>query len=230
MQAVILAAGRGTRLRPLTYEVPKPMLRVAGKNLIEHNLDQLPDEVDELILVVGYLSGQIINHFGEEFGGRRVRYVKQKKLSGTAGALWLAKDLLKERFIVMMGDDIYSQSDIQCCLQHERCVLAKEVFGPIAGGRLKLDTHGNLNDIVEGVHKRKASLVNTGFYVLTEEIFRYEPVPLKDKKEFGLPQTMVKMAKDYPVKIEKATFWLQINDIGGLKRAHNILSKNSNGR
>lgn len=56
MQVVFLAAGEGTRMRPLTYHVPKPMVRAGGKNLLEHNIDALPDTVDEIVIVVGYLA------------------------------------------------------------------------------------------------------------------------------------------------------------------------------
>ncbi len=223
MQAVILAAGRGTRLRPITYDIPKPMIKINGKNLMEYNLDKLPAEVDEIIMIVGYLAPKIMSHFGNEFNGRKIKYIKQEKKNGTGGALWLAKEQLDKRFIVMMGDDIYSKEDINKCLKHERCVLANEIQGNFAGGRLKLDTNGNLEDIVEGIHKKGKSLVNAAFYVLTNDIFKYDLVPLPGGKEYGLPQTMIKMAKEYPVKIERASFWLQINDVAGLNHAKKIL-------
>lgn len=225
MQAVILAAGRGTRLRPLTYHVPKPMIRIAGKNLIEHNIDRLPKEVDELIFVINYLGEQIINHFGNELAGRKVRYVKQKKLLGTGHALTMCKKFLGKKFLVMMADDIYSADDIKRCLKHERCILAREVNGKFAGGRIKLDSSGHLEDIIEGVHNRKKSLVNTGFYVLTDKFFKYDLVRIEGKKEYGLPQTIVKLARDLPIKIEKATFWLQISDLAGLRNAEKILKR-----
>jgi UDP-N-acetylglucosamine diphosphorylase / glucose-1-phosphate thymidylyltransferase / UDP-N-acetylgalactosamine diphosphorylase / glucosamine-1-phosphate N-acetyltransferase / galactosamine-1-phosphate N-acetyltransferase len=222
MQAVILAAGRGTRLRPLTYDVPKPMLRVAGKNLIEHNISELPDDVDELVLVVGYLSPQIINHFGNEFSGRRVKYIKQNKLLGTGHALHACRTILKDRFLVFMGDNIYSRADMAKCLQNDHCLLAEEVRGKFSGGRIKLDSAGHLDDIVEGVHKN-GGLFNTGLYVLTPKFFEYDLVKLADKDEYGLPQTMVRMSRDYPVKIEKVNWWLQITDLADLKRAEKIL-------
>ena len=225
MQAVILAAGRGTRLRPITYNIPKPMIRVAGKNLIEHNINQLPNEIDELVIVVNYLAEQIINHFGNEFAGRKVKYVKQKKLLGTGHALSLCKNLLKDKFLVMMADDIYSGDDIRRCLKHERCILTKEVFGKFVGGRVKLDSSGHLDDIVEGAHNRSKSLANVGLYVLTDKFFQYNLVPLSKKKGYGLPQTVVKVARDWPIKIEKTNFWLQINDLAGLKRAEKMLKK-----
>jgi len=223
MQAVILAAGRGTRLRPITYNIPKPMIRIAGKNLIEHNIDQLPEEIDELIIVVNYLAEQIMNHFGKECAGRKVRYVKQKKLLGTGHALSLCKNLLDNRFLVMMADDIYSGKDIRKCIKHERCILTKEVFGKFVGGRIKLDSSGHLENIVEGVHNKSKSLVNTGLYVLTDKFFKYDLVPLSGKKGYGLPQTVVKVARDLPIKIEKADFWLQINDLAGLKRVEKAI-------
>ncbi len=226
MQAVILAAGKGTRLRPITYHVPKPMVRVAGKNLLEHNLDKLPKEIDEIIFVIGYLGEQIKNHFGDEFEGRKIKYIRQKELYGTGHALHVCKNLLKDRFLVMMGDDIYNKDDIKRCIKHDFVMLVSEVSGKFSGGRIKLNKDGNLEDIVEGTHKRKTSLVNTGLYVLTDKFFDYKLVQLPDRKEYGLPQTLVTMARDYPVKIEKATSWLQISDLKGLERAKKILEKN----
>ncbi len=223
MQAVILAAGLGTRLRPLTYHVPKPMIRVAGKNLIEHNLDKLPEEVDEIILVVNYLKEQIINHFGDEFGGRRIKYVEQSKPLGTGHALHACKDLLGDRFLVLMGDDIYNAEDIKRCLQHKNCMLASEIRGSFSGGRIQLNSEGTLKNIKEGKHKRDISLVNAGFYIITKPFFDYKLFYAPDKNEYYLPQTLVKMAKDYPVDIEKATEWIQISDLAGLKRAEKIL-------
>jgi NDP-sugar pyrophosphorylase family protein len=223
MQAVILAAGKGTRLRPITYDIPKPMIRIAGKNLIEHNIRELPGEIDELIIVVGYLAPQIINHFGREFEGKKIRYIKQKKLLGTGHALQLCKNILGERFLVMNGDDIYSRQDIKKCLEHERCILTKEVRGKFVGGRIMLDSSGYLKDIVEGRHNRSKGLVGVGLYILTKKFFNYDLAPLKGKKEYGLPQTLVKVAQDWPVKIEKASYWLQISDMAGLKRAEKIL-------
>jgi len=220
-----LAAGRGTRLRPLTYHVPKPMLRIAGKNLIEHNLDKLPAEIDELIFVVNYLKEQIVNHFGYEFGGRKVKYVYQKDMLGTGHALKACQKVLADRFLVMMGDDIYSKADIEESLKHEQCIVAKETSGKFAGGRIKLNSQGNLEDILEGAHKSKAGgLANLGLYVLTDKFFDYNLEKIYGGKEYGLPQTLVKVAQDHPVKIVRATDWIQISDLAGLKRAEKILT------
>lgn len=223
MQAVFLAAGLGTRLKPITYHIPKPMIRVAGKNLLEHNLDQLPNEIDEIIIVVGHLSEQIENHFGKEYKGRKVKYIKQRKFLGTCYALGLCKDVLKDRFLVIMGDDIYCRSDIEECLKFPQAMLAKEISGKFIGGRIKFNKSGHLEDIIEGTHKRKKSLVNTGLYVINKHFFDYKPEPIVGGKEFGLPQTLVKMSDQYSIQIVKANFWLQINNISGLKRAEKIL-------
>src|SRR5437016_4983418 len=109
MQAVILAAGHGTRMVELTQSVPKPMLTVAGKPLLEYKLDALPEKIDEVIIIVGYLGGVIQKHFGGLYDNKRILYVEQEKLDGTAGALWCAKDILHDRYLVMMGDDIYAK-------------------------------------------------------------------------------------------------------------------------
>lgn len=223
MQVVILAAGLGTRLRPLTYHVPKPMLRIGGKNLIEHNLDNLPNEIDKVIIVFNYLGEQIINHFKDGYNGLKINFVKQKKLSGTAYALHQCKDLLNDRFIVMMGDDIYSKDDMKKCVNQDRCMLVKEIGGKFVGGRIKLDSDGKLAEIEEGIHNRSISYLNTGFYVIDKNFFNYDMVKIPKRDEYGLPQTLVNYGNDFPVDIIKATNWIQISDLASLKRAEKIL-------
>jgi NDP-sugar pyrophosphorylase family protein len=92
MQCVILAAGKGTRLRPLTDTIPKPLVKVAGRPLLDHIVEALPSSVNELIIVTGYLEEQIHTHCGKSFHGRKVTYVHQEEQKGTAHALWLCKD------------------------------------------------------------------------------------------------------------------------------------------
>jgi len=79
MQCVILAAGKGTRLRPLTENCPKPLVEVGGKTLLDHIVGALPSSVDELIIVTGYLGEMIEAYCGTEFHGRKVTYVTQKR-------------------------------------------------------------------------------------------------------------------------------------------------------
>jgi len=227
MQAIILAAGEGTRMRPLTYHIPKPLARVCGKNLVEHNLEKLPDEVDELIFVVGYLAEQVMNHFGSEFGGRKVTYVKQKKFLGTAHAVSLCKQYIRGRFMVMMSDDVYSKEDFAECTKYDRAILVKKIHGKSTAGRVTCDEDGNMLNIQEGTHQDDGSgiLANTNFFVLTPEYFDYDMVPIKDGKEYGLPQTVVEMSKDYPVKIVEATNWMKIDGVDDLKRFELICSK-----
>jgi bifunctional UDP-N-acetylglucosamine pyrophosphorylase/glucosamine-1-phosphate N-acetyltransferase len=225
MQAVILAAGKGTRMGILSNSTPKPMLKVLGKSLLEHKIDMLPDAVDEIIFVINHLGDQIQNHFGENYNGRKISYVEQPELNGTAGALFQAKEILKDRFIVMMGDDLYGREDMKKAIGHKNAVLVRKTEGSTPGGKVVLDEDEHLLEIVEDkkgdIHN---GLVNTGFYVLSSDIFNYEPVRLGESKEFGLPQTMVIMAKDLPVKVVLADFWLNITSPEDLLLAEKVLS------
>ncbi len=136
MQAVMLAAGKSTRTYPLTLTRPKPLLKFMNKTLIEHNLQQLEGLVNEVIIVIGYKGEMIKKKIGNKFGKLKIIYVEQKKQLGSGHALMEVKDLLKDRFLVMNGDDIYCKKDIAKCLKHKYCVLAKpeerpERFGVI---------------------------------------------------------------------------------------------------
>lgn len=108
MQAVILAGGRGERLRPLTDAVPKPLVRVAGRPFLDFLLGFLRGQgVSDVVLLTGYLSGMIERHVGDGASfGMRIRCAREKKPLGTGGALKGALPLLAEEFLFLNGDTL----------------------------------------------------------------------------------------------------------------------------
>lgn len=106
MQAVILAGGLGTRLRPLTRTVPKPMVPIAGTPYLEHQLRLLADQsITDIVLLTGYLSEQIEDYFGDGTGfGLSIQYSREPSPLGTAGAIRQAADKLADAFLLIYGD------------------------------------------------------------------------------------------------------------------------------
>jgi UDP-N-acetylglucosamine diphosphorylase / glucose-1-phosphate thymidylyltransferase / UDP-N-acetylgalactosamine diphosphorylase / glucosamine-1-phosphate N-acetyltransferase / galactosamine-1-phosphate N-acetyltransferase len=229
MQAVILASGKGTRMRDLTVSTPKPMLTVLGKSLIEHKLDILPPMVDEVIILVGYLGDVIRDAFGEHFKGRRIRYVEQDVLNGTMAALALASPLLTDRFVVLMGDDLYAREDIDACFATgDWSVLVQSTETMASGGRMIMDAAGHIVDIEEGDHTGKPGLMNTNLFALDPRIFEYPMIPkTAGSDEYGLPQTVVAASKSssIPLVAVEATFWFQITAPEDLERAETVLTE-----
>lgn len=226
MQAVILAAGRGVRMKPLTDTTAKPLLKIAGRPLLDYTFDALPDEVDQVIVVIGYFGEQIQKYLGENFRGRSIKYVVQKKLEGTAKALSEAQTLLRDRFLVLMADDVYAKEDIEQCLQHEQAILVMKSERESPGGRVLLDKGGKLQTVVEGVRNPAGSRISTNAFVLNQSFFRYKPVKLSDRNgEWGLPQTVSKMARDHPVAVVEATRWTKITTPQDLTLAGQLLQK-----
>lgn len=224
MQAVILAAGRGTRMGDLTEKIPKPMLKIKGKPILEYKLEALPKEIEEIIFVVGYKRGIIEKYFGDNFNGKKIVYVIQEELNGTGGAVHLVKDLVKDSFMVLMGDDLYHKKDMSEIIKYDNAILASEIENPSQFGVFELDKDGNLLDIWEKPLNPPSNLINTGLYVISRDFFDYELVAINEL-EFGLPQTLVKMAKDFPIKIVKTDKWQPIGNPQDLERAHDLLEK-----
>ncbi len=226
MKTVILAAGRGTRLGELTQTTPKALMPVSGRPIIEHILSALPSEVSEVILIIGYLGDKIHSHLGSSYGNVSIRYVSAKELNGTGGMLWLAKEYLPEgKFLVLNGDDIYDKQELQQCLQHD-LVMGLHVSS-IPGPQYISIEIGPDNNVTG--HRRPdptESAINmaTGAYVLDNRIFDYELVRLANG-EYGLPQTILKMAVEYPVKGFFMKNWHQINAADDIKKADQALSK-----
>lgn len=223
-QAVLMAAGLGTRLLPLTLTTPKPMLDVAGRPILEYTFDALPTSVEEVIVVVGHLKEKIIGHFGDSWRGRRLTYVEQTELKGTGHALASCRHLLRGRFYVLNGDDLYEAADLQAMAEHEQAILAKAATEACVIGALITDETGNLREIVEGAEVAPGALINVGAYLLDEGFFGYPLVPIRDGKEFGLPQTVVTMSKERPVFVARASFWMPVGRPAELEHAASVMS------
>jgi NDP-sugar pyrophosphorylase family protein len=224
MQVVILAAGRGKRMKDLTNGISKTMLKIKGKPILEHKINALPKEIKEIVFVIGYYGEHIMNHFKKYFNGRKVTYVFQTDLNGTGGALFLARSVLKDKFLVMMGDDLYHKKDIKNLLKHDLAVLGREVEDVSKFGIIKTNPKGHMIEIVEKPQRSKDKLANTGVYVMNKKIFDYDLVSIGGG-EFGLPQTLAKMAKDHVVKVEKATIWHAIGNAEDLAEAEKVIHK-----
>lgn len=222
MQAVILAAGRGTRMGTLTDHCPKPMLPIAGRPKLAYTIERLPDEVDEVIIVVGYLGGVIREYFGETYAGKRMHYVEQQILNGSSGALALVRDMVGQKFLVLNGDDLYHRDDLTRMLRHDVAILVCEREDAERFGVLETDGAGRPIAILERPHGPEYTLVNTGAYVLNYEFFTYPLVPISET-EYGFPQTLMQMRDRYEIVVEHATHWLPISMPEDLKTAEGQL-------
>ena len=229
-QAVILAAGRGTRMEELTTAVPKPMLLVDGKTLLEHKLDALPDEIQEVVIIVGHLSDVIKMQYKSTYRGRTLTYVEQSDLNGTAGALWAAKDVLKDRFLVLNGDDIFTTEDLKTCAEESDSwkLLVQQMPEMHRAGSVELDENANITGIIEGDSGTGPGLASTNMFALDKRLFTQPLIPKQEGSlEYGLPQTVIAAAKALGIKLEPVftTDWIQINAPGDLTKAAEILKK-----
>jgi bifunctional UDP-N-acetylglucosamine pyrophosphorylase/glucosamine-1-phosphate N-acetyltransferase len=234
MQAIILASGRGTRMGALTDTVPKPMLMVGGRTLIEHKLDALPSEIDEVIFVIGYKGEVIRECYGAAYKGIRLIYIEQENLNGTASAVWLTRPYLKDKFLVLMGDDIYSKEDLaHCATQQDWSVLIQRTDTMGSGGSMVVDDEGIVHGIEEGEHAGKPGIMNTNLFLLDTRVFAQVPIPKAvGSDEYGLPQTVVEASRtlSIPLHALDAHGWIQITVPEDLEMAERVLQQGVEGK
>lgn len=218
MQCVILAAGKGTRLRPLTENTPKPLIKVAGKALLDHIVGALPSAIEELIIVTGYLEEQIKEHCGDEFYGRKVTYVQQAEQKGTGHALWLCKEHIKGRFLYMFADDLHSPEDIARATSYTRSMLTLTTPNPERFGIVVRHPDGTLAEIIEKPEHPPSNLASTGVFVLDENIFKYD-LSVETKGEFYHTDVIREYAKEYPIAVVEQNVWIPIGYPEDIKKA-----------
>ncbi|MFB6200224.1 MAG: sugar phosphate nucleotidyltransferase [Candidatus Nanohaloarchaea archaeon] len=204
MKAVILAAGKGTRMRPLTEDTPKPLLKVAGKPIIRHNIELIREEADEVIIVAGYKLKQFKNYFS---GEEDVKIVEQEEALGTAHAALQAKEFIDRKAVIMNGDDIYGEKALKAA-NHDSAVLYRKVDDPRKYGVFETED-GKAIDIEEKPEKPPSDRANIGFYVVKKRFFDLlEEVEKSERGEYEITDALAEYLSETDVKLEKAERWL----------------------
>ncbi len=238
MKAVILAAGEGKRMRPLTYERPKVMLPVAGKPLVEHLLGEVKEAgINEFIFVVGYHDETIRDHFGV---GKRwdvdIQYVTQKTQLGTADALRKTEALVEDtdEFLMLNGDTIVSAEDIKrvsCIASSSEIALGViKVKNPEDYG--VIETEGEkITKIHEKMKEPPSNLINAGVYLLNEpSIFEALSKTAKSKRgEFELTDSLQLLIEEgNNVFWKPIEHWVDVSYPWDLLAANELLIEKTN--
>jgi UDP-N-acetylglucosamine diphosphorylase / glucose-1-phosphate thymidylyltransferase / UDP-N-acetylgalactosamine diphosphorylase / glucosamine-1-phosphate N-acetyltransferase / galactosamine-1-phosphate N-acetyltransferase len=223
MQAVILAAGEGTRMRPLTLTCPKPLISVAGRPLLEHVVRALPQEVDEIIIVVRYLAEKIIETCGNEYLGKKVQYVHQGETKGTGAALIAAQHLLRDRFFVVSADDLIHTQGLRAALAHESAVVAFEHTEPERFGVIHMTALGTLRAIEEKPQRPNSNLISTATMMLTTNIFNYNVAPAANG-EVQITDMLGAYAREHDVAVVRTPFWLPVGQLSDIPVAERALA------
>ena len=220
-QAVILAGGLGTRQRPLTFTHPKALLPVGGTTIIQYTLKILSSLVDEVIVVIAQGNQRIPEVVGRKIGKAKIRYVEQSEARGTGDALSQAAPFLKDKFLVVNGDDLYLQKDIKKILQKFPSILVKKVFKASSFGVVS-QKNGLMMKLVEKPKNSFNCLVNTGLYFVDKQIFATH-LKTSERGELELTQAIEEFNREYPMRIVEAEYWLPISYPWDLLEANQFL-------
>ena len=228
MKAVIFAAGKSTRTYPLTLTRPKPLLPVANKPIIVHQLEALPECVDEVIVVVGYRREMIEDYLGDSFNGIALRYVEQKEQKGTGHALLQCKDFINEPFLAFNGDDIYHKDDLETLAGFEQGSLCTTVEDPSRFGVFLLNDKGFLDKVVEKPSEPISYLANIGAYKFTPAVFDIlEETPFSSRGEIEITSAIQIIADTQDFAIQEITgHWLSVGYPWDLLSATEVLLNN----
>lgn len=199
MKIIVLAAGRGKRMRELTKIIPKPLLIFSGKSALDHIFQSLPDEINEAIIIVKYLADKIKEYCGDEFYGRKICYIEGSD-QGTAASFMSARQFIKdgERFAVAYGDEYITPEEVRECLRHTYSWLCYLVDDPTTVGIAEIGSDGNIINVIEKPKNTKSNIATNGFMVVNSGIFNYAP-DLHTDGEYYFSTMMNKFVKDYPV-------------------------------
>lgn len=182
-KAFILAGGKGTRLKPITHEIPKPLVPLHDKPILQHCIDLMKRHgITEIILAIGFKGDKIKEYFGngKKFGVN-ITYVEEKEPLGTAGPLRLAKELLTETFVMCNADELKNIDLDDMYLFHKEkgglgTIALTTVEDPYNYGVAKLE--GNrIIEFIEKPQKGKepSKLINSGLYILEPKVIEYVP-------------------------------------------------------
>ncbi|MFB6296903.1 MAG: bifunctional sugar-1-phosphate nucleotidylyltransferase/acetyltransferase [Salinirussus sp.] len=204
--AVVLAAGEGTRLRPLTRNRPKPMLPAADRPILEHVLDALVEAgMDRLVLVVGYRRERVQEHFGPTYRGVDIEYVVQHKQLGSGHALLQARDAVSGSVVVVNGDRLVAADSVATVRDAFDADTARAALAVIE--RADASRYGAVTlrdrDIAEIVEKPDTGdyrMINAGIYAFAESVFEAIETTPRESGELALPDTIARLVENERVR------------------------------
>jgi bifunctional UDP-N-acetylglucosamine pyrophosphorylase/glucosamine-1-phosphate N-acetyltransferase len=200
MKAIILAAWRGTRLKPLTNTIPKPMIQICGKPILEYLMDSIYKDVTEIILIVKYKQEIIEEYFWDNFCWVKITYKTQWEEKWTAGAL---KGLdLDDHVLILNWDSIFDKSDIKKLINSTNSwVLVKSVTNPEIYWICKIGEGNNIQKIIEKPQEYIWNLASLWAFKFSPVIFQHiQNVELSSRWEYELPDAVNRYMLDDTVK------------------------------
>ena len=209
MQCVILTAGKGTRMLPITLNTPKPLIPILGKPILGHIIDSLPSAIDELIIVVGYKAEKIKEYINENYPDRSVVFVEQTETLGTGHALSLCKDVLEGNFLVMPGDDLHGKKALEEIVTTSTGLVVSTSEHPERFGVVVTNEDGTVKEILEKPTNPPSNVVSTGVMVLTKDVFSY-PQHRQPNGEYYLTEAFTEYAKTHPVTTVLQSTWIPL--------------------
>jgi NDP-sugar pyrophosphorylase family protein len=219
MEAVILAAGLGTRLRPHTLTTPKPLLEVRGRPILDWILGALPPSVERVVVVVHYLADQVERYLERQQWFNQHDVVYQHEPRGTGDALRQCQGRLRaKRFLVLNGDDLFGAADIRELATRPAGLLVREVDQPRKFGIAFLKPDGTLEKLVEKPDLDGRQLANTGAYLFPREVFDID-LALSPRGEYEITDYVSTLARQAPFHVVQAKFWLPIGTEEAWKEA-----------
>ncbi|WP_457753412.1 bifunctional sugar-1-phosphate nucleotidylyltransferase/acetyltransferase, partial [Thermococcus sp.] len=217
MKGVILAAGKGERLRPLTDDRPKVLLKVANRAIIEYVLDNLYPFVDEFIIIVRYQKEKLIEFLGDEYNGKPITYVEQSEGEGTARAIYSAKEYIEGESFLAVNGDIYFEREAVKALLHafrkaDAALLVKEFEDLSHFGKIEVK-----GEYVKEIKEKPGNIrgyANLGIYLFKPDIFEFiEKTPVSKRGEYEITDTINLMIKA-DRRVAYAVYEGYWNDVG----------------
>lgn len=223
MKAIVLAAGIGKRLAPITVQKPKVLVKIGKKTLIEKNIVKLQRiDITEIALVIGHKGDEVRKLLGDS-----VTYYYQKEQLGTAHAFLCARKFVDESHFLGMNGDIFFTDPLDDFIRLEPPVIAVHYINDTRKyGRLKIK-EGRLVTVEEKAKKITPGFINAGIYLFPKQIFKYiKKTTLSPRKEYEITDT-ISMLVDQGVQFttyELKGFWIDIADTADLEKARQSVS------
>jgi len=226
MKAVILAGGKGKRMKELTKHIPKPMIKINQRPFLSYLIENLLELGFDIGIVVGYKKEKIIEFLNNN--KIKAEIIEQKEQKGTGDAVKQVKAFVNgENFIVVMGDNYYEKQDLKnIAKQDEFCYVGcfssqhPESYGVI------IEKNGFLKDIVEKPKEFISNLVNTGLYKFTKDVFSaLNKIKISERGEYELTDAIKILARENKVKIVKLSSWIDMSVKEDLARVEEFLNK-----